>query len=63
MNYRNVQEDFAGGCDLEALADRDWWPIHVAALEDSIKKDPDMPPLIVHFVENDFELNDGNTRV
>lgn len=42
--------------------DKDWWPIHVAALEDSIKKDPDMPPLIVHYVEDDFELNDGNTR-
>ena len=42
--------------------DKDWWPIHVAALEDSIKKDPDMPPLIVHYVEDDVELNDGNTR-
>ena len=42
--------------------DKDWWPIHVAALEDSIKKDPDMPPLIVHYAEDDFELNDGNTR-
>ena len=42
--------------------DKDWWPIHVAALEDSIKKDSDMPPLIVHYVEDDFELNDGNTR-
>ena len=34
----------------------------MAALEDSIKKDLDMPPLIVHYVEDDFELNDGNTR-
>ena len=42
--------------------DKDWWPIHVAALEDSIKKDPDMPPLIVHYVDGGFELNDGNHR-
>ena len=43
--------------------DKDWWPIHVAALEDSIKKDPDMPPLIAHYVEHGFEMNDGNTRL
>ena len=43
--------------------DKDWWPIHVSALEDSIKKDPDMPPLIAHYVEHGFEMNDGNTRL
>ena len=43
--------------------DKDWWPIHVAALEDSIKKDPDMPPLMAHYVEHGFEMNDGNTRL
>ena len=43
--------------------DKDWWPIHVVALEDSIKKDPDMPPLIAHYVEHGFEMNDGNTRL
>lgn len=43
--------------------DKDWWPIHVAALEDSIKKDPDMPPLIAHYVDHGFEMNDGNTRL
>ncbi|MCR5613763.1 ParB/Srx family N-terminal domain-containing protein [Treponema sp.] len=43
--------------------DKDWWPIHVAAFEDSIKKDPDMPPLIAHYVEHGFEMNDGNTRL
>lgn len=48
--------------NMKYRIDKDWWPIHVAALEDSIKKDPDMPPLIVHYVEDDFELNDGNTR-
>ena len=48
--------------NMKYRIDKDWWPIHVAALEDSIKKDPDMPPLIVHYVEDEFELNDGNTR-
>lgn len=43
--------------------DKGWWPIHVAALEDSIKKDPDMPPLIAHYVDHGFEMNDGNTRL
>lgn len=44
--------------NMKYRIDKDWWPIHVAALEDSIKKDPDMPPLIVHYVEDDFELNE-----
>ena len=35
----------------------------MAALEDSIKKDPNMPPLIAHYVEHGFEMNDGNTRL
>ena len=47
----------------ENRIDKGWWPIHVAALEDSIKKDPDMPPLIAHYVEHGFEMNDGNTRL
>ena len=44
--------------NMKYRIDKDWWPIHVAALEDLIKKDPDMPPLIVHYVEDDFELNE-----
>ena len=44
--------------NMKYRIDKDWWPIHVAELEDSIKKDPDMPPLIVHYVEDDFELNE-----
>ena len=31
-------------------------------LEKSIQNDPDMPPLIVHYVAGEFELNDGNHR-
>ena len=44
--------------NMKYRIDKDWWLIHVAALEDSIKKDLDMPSLIVHYVEDDFELNE-----
>ena len=43
--------------------DKDWFAIHVSALEDSIKKDIDMPPLIAHYVEQGFEMSDGNHRL
>ena len=48
--------------------DADWWKKHVQRLQTSIQNDPDMPPLIVHYLipegktEGKFELNDGNTR-
>lgn len=40
----------------------EWFEKHVAELERVIKCVPDMPPLIVHYVDGDFELNDGNHR-
>ena len=42
--------------------DPDWFKIHVANLEQAIQTDPDLPPLIVHYVDGGFELNDGNHR-
>ena len=42
--------------------DKDWWEQRVAGLEKSIQDDPDMPPLMVHYVDGEFELNDGNHR-
>ena len=45
-----------------------WWEAHVQRLQTAIQNDPDMPPLIVHYLipegksEGEFELNDGNTR-
>jgi hypothetical protein len=39
-----------------------WFDQHVADLERAIRTDPDLPPLIVHYVEGGFELNDGNHR-
>lgn len=40
----------------------EWFKIHVSQLEKAIRENPDMPPLIVHYVEGGFELNDGNHR-
>ena len=48
--------------DMKYKIDKDWWAIKVARLEEAIKNDPDMPPLIVHYVDGEFELNDGNHR-
>lgn len=49
--------------NMKYKVDKDYFPIHVKALEDSIKSDPDMPPLISHYVEHSFEMNDGNHRL
>jgi len=40
----------------------DWFEQHVTKLESVIQSEKDMPPLIVHFVDGQFELNDGNHR-
>ena len=48
--------------EMKYRIDPDWFAIHVAKLEEAIQKDADMPPLIVHYVEGEFELNDGNHR-
>ena len=48
--------------EMKYRIDKEWWAIRVADLEKSIQNDPDMPPLIVHYVAGEFELNDGNHR-
>ncbi len=35
----------------------------VKALQDAISENSDIPPLIVHYVEGRFELDDGNHRL
>lgn len=40
----------------------EWFEKHVKHLQDIIKTAEDMPPLIVHYAEHEFELNDGNHR-
>ena len=44
----------------------DEWNRHVQRMTEAILRDPDMPPLIVHYTCTDgkhvFTVNDGNTR-
>lgn len=42
--------------------DGEWFEHHVAELMEVIRSEADMPPLIVHYVDGSFELNDGNHR-
>lgn len=48
--------------DMKYRIDKDWWEHRIAELEKSVKADDDMPPLIVHYADGAFELNDGNHR-
>lgn len=43
--------------------DEKWFYSHVEDLKKVLEVNPDMPPLIAHYVEHDFELNDGNHRL
>lgn len=48
--------------DMQYRVDSDWFESHVTELMDVVQREPDMPPLIVHYVNGGFELNDGNHR-
>ncbi|MBO5734969.1 MAG: ParB-like nuclease domain-containing protein [Clostridia bacterium] len=45
----------------------EWFEKHVSDLQEVIRREKDMPPLIVHYLAEDgkesFELNDGNHRL
>ncbi len=43
--------------------DADWFYAHVADLKKVLETNKDMPPLIAHYADHDFELNDGNHRL
>ena len=40
----------------------EWFEQCVGKLMEVIRQEEDMPPLIVHYVDGGFELNDGNNR-
>ena len=42
--------------------DKDWWEHRITELEKAASEDDDLPPLIVHYADGEFELNDGNHR-
>lgn len=48
--------------EMKYQIDPAWFEIHVAQLEKAIQEQPDIPPLIAHYTEGEFELNDGNHR-
>lgn len=48
--------------NMKYRVNAEWFEEHVTKLENVIKIEKDMPPLIVHFVDGQFELNDGNHR-
>lgn len=55
--------------NMKWIIESKWFEHHVSQLEEVIRREKDMPPLIVHFfTDNDnkngaFELNDGNHRL
>lgn len=49
--------------NMKWQVDEVWFEKHVNRLMEVLKTEKDMPPLIVHFVEGEFELNDGNHRL
>lgn len=55
--------------DMKWRIESKWFEQHVAKLEEIIKQENDMPPLIVHYFTDEnnkdgaFELNDGNHRL
>lgn len=48
--------------DMTYRVDAAGFEKRVAGLVEAIRSQPDMPPLIAHYVNGDFELNDGNHR-
>ena len=48
--------------DMPFRVDGEWFEKRVGALTESLKSNPNMPPLIAHYVDHAFELNDGNHR-
>ena len=49
--------------NMKYRIEQTWFDKHVKELEAVIKSNSDMPPLIAHYVEHEFELNDGNHRL
>ena len=48
--------------EMEYRIHPEWWEHQIAELKKRVPEDDDLPPLIVHYVDGEFELNDGNHR-
>ena len=49
--------------NMKYRVDKDWWEHKISELEKAVKAGIEMPPIIVHYVDGEFELNDGNHRL
>ena len=48
--------------DMKYRIDKDWWEHKITELKKAVQAGAEMPPMIVHYVDGEFELNDGNHR-
>ena len=48
--------------DMKYRIDKGWWEHKIEDLTKVIREGTEMPPIIVHYVNGEFELNDGNHR-
>lgn len=48
--------------DMKYRVDKDWWEDQISELTKVVQSGEELPPLIVHYTDGEFELNDGNHR-
>ncbi|MBR6019404.1 MAG: ParB N-terminal domain-containing protein [Lachnospiraceae bacterium] len=48
--------------DMKYRIDKGWWEHKISELTKAVQAGREMPPMIVHYVDGEFELNDGNHR-
>ncbi len=48
--------------DMKYQVNAEWFEKRVQSLKKTLQSNDDMPPLIVHYVDHNFELCDGNHR-
>ena len=48
--------------DMKYRIDKGWWEHKISELTKAVEEGKEMPPMIVHYVDGEFELNDGNHR-
>ena len=48
--------------DMRYRIDKGWWEHKISELTKAVQAGTEMPPMIVHYVDGEFELNDGNHR-
>ena len=48
--------------DMKYRIDKGWWEYKISELTKAVQAGTEMPPMIVHYVDGEFELNDGNHR-